>query len=318
MRRTGSAWTFTYPAAVAANGSAFTVSNAAAPSGFQVAVLQKQGSFSQAVAGWTAGTYSISFAVAERLNSTPFSIVPDQDFEVLIDSTDVDEYDESDYVPYTDRNSYRTYSTFPLKLTAGSHTITFRGLDSHGGDYSALIDDVSIVSVVSVPPPTTIGDPGFEGTPYRNTVYNSYGTYEYNPTDSPWTFAGKSGATLRGSAFTDDHVSSVEGTNVAFLQAQGSISQTDTDWAAGTYSLSFFASQRAQVYANLPLQHEDFQVLIDDTVIGTFAPAGINYEQFVTTPFTVTAGSHTVTFRGLDTLGGDHTAFIDDLVVTRD
>ena len=39
--------------------------------------------------------------------------------------------------------------------------------------------------------------------------------------------------------------------------------------------------------------------------------AGTSYQAYTTGSFTVGAGSHTITFVGLDTAGGDNTAFID-------
>src|SRR5262249_51473289 len=44
-------------------------------------------------------------------------------------------------------------------------------------------------------------------------------------------------------------------------------------------------------------------------------PSGTSYEVDTTTPFTVSAGPHTITFQGLDTAGGDNTAFVDNVQV---
>jgi hypothetical protein len=33
------------------------------------------------------------------------------------------------------------------------------------------------------------------------------------------------------------------------------------------------------------------------------------------TPFSVAAGSHTITFQGLDTDGGDNTVFVDEIQI---
>jgi hypothetical protein len=47
--------------------------------------------------------------------------------------------------------------------------------------------------------------------------------------------------------------------------------------------------------------------------VGTFTPAGTAYSTFTTSNFTVTAGTHTLSFVGLDPNGGDNTAFIDNV-----
>jgi hypothetical protein len=46
-------------------------------------------------------------------------------------------------------------------------------------------------------------------------------------------------------------------------------------------------------------------------VVGTFTPAGTSYQAYVTATFTVAAGAHTIAFQGLDSAGGDNTAFVD-------
>ena len=52
-------------------------------------------------------------------------------------------------------------------------------------------------------------------------------------------------------------------------------------------------------------------MLVDGMVVGTFTPSGTSYQSYSTAAFTVTAGSHTIAFQGLDTAGGDNTAFVD-------
>ena len=82
---TGSAWTFAGDSGVIGNGSGFTAGNPAAPQGTQVAFLQETGSIMQTVTGWTAGSYQLSFAAAQRGNYN----VGGQDFQVLVDGASV-------------------------------------------------------------------------------------------------------------------------------------------------------------------------------------------------------------------------------------
>jgi RHS repeat-associated protein len=56
-------------------------------------------------------------------------------------------------------------------------------------------------------------------------------------------------------------------------------------------------------------------VQIDGGVVGTFTPAGTAYTSYATAAFTVAAGAHTLTFFGLNPLGGDNTAFLDQVQV---
>ena len=84
-RPTGSPWAFAGAAGIAANGSGFTSGNPPAPEGTQVAFLQATGSISQAVAGWAAGSYRLTFYAAQRGNNGTSR----QDFRVLVDGVDV-------------------------------------------------------------------------------------------------------------------------------------------------------------------------------------------------------------------------------------
>jgi hypothetical protein len=113
-----------------------------------------------------------------------------------------------------------------------------------------------------------------------------------------------------GSGFTGGNPNAPEGTQVAFLQGTGSFSQAVAGWAAGSYVISFDAAQRGYGPS-----HQDFEVLVDGSVVATFTPSGTSYQSYSTAAFTVTAGSHTIAFQGLDSAGGDNTAFIDAVAI---
>jgi hypothetical protein len=286
-RPTGSPWTFTGSSGISGNNSAFTSGNPAAPQGVQVAILQQKGSFSQSVAGWAPGSYELSFYAAQRGN-----LASNENFEVLVDGTVVGTFTPSG-------TSYRTYTTSAFNVAAGSHTITFQGLDSVGGDNTAFVDAVNWVSLA------TINDPGFE------QVQLGHAQYQYRPTGSPWTFSGNSGISSNNSIFTSGNPSAPEGLQVALLQNTGSFSQSVAAWAAGSYDLSFSAAQRGNLASN-----QNFQVLVDGTVVGTFTPSGTSYQTYTTSTFSVAAGGHTITFKGLDSAGGDNTALVDQIIVS--
>jgi hypothetical protein len=150
-------------------------------------------------------------------------------------------------------------------------------------------------------------DGGFESSVFSN------GTFGYDPTGSAWTFLGSSGISANGSGFTGGNPNAPEGRQVAVLQSVGSFSQTVTGFAAGQYSLTFDAAQRINS-AGYSARNQNFQVLVDGVSVGAFDPAldSGSYQPFTTGTFTAAAGSsHTVQFVGLDTVGGDNTAFID-------
>ena len=112
---------------IAANASAFNNPNA--PEGTQVAILQNNGSFSQAVT-FAAGSYTLNFQAAQRPG-------PQQTFEVLVDGKVVGTFQPAGAT----FQSFTTNSAFTV--TAGSHTVEFLGTDTNGGDNTAFIDSVS-------------------------------------------------------------------------------------------------------------------------------------------------------------------------------
>ncbi len=287
---TGSPWTFSGSAGIAANNSGFTSGNPPAPQGVQVAFLQGTGSFSQRVTGFETGTYVLTFDAAQRENIQ----ASQQNFDVLIDGSVVGTFTPSG-------TSYQSYITDEFSVPVGAHTISFQGLDTAGGDNTAFVDAVALVNV------SQIADPGFE------QVVVGTGQYQYDPTGSPWTFSGGAGLSGNDSGFTSGNPPAPEGSQVAFLQAAGSFSQSVTGWAAGSYVLSFDAAQRG----NFGTSNENFSVLIDGNVVGSFTPSGTSYQSYSTAAFTVTAGAHTITFQGLDSAGGDNSAFLDQVAVAQ-
>jgi hypothetical protein len=296
-------WTFANSAGISTNNSAFTGSNPVSPEGTQVAFLQGTGgTISQSVPNWTAGTYTISLNAAQRNYLSSH-----QDFQILVDSTVV-----GTFTPTS--TSYQVVTTPAFAVTAGSHTVTLKGLDTIGGDNTVFLDTVTVNPVILarvlagsayVPNLNLVAvDRGFE-----QLVVPASPGYIYDPSlaDTSWTFAGSAGITLNNSPFTSGNPVAPEGTQVAFLQGAGStISQSVSIWTNGTYTISLQAAQRANLTS-----HQDFQVLVDSTVVGTFTPSSTSYQVVTTSSFVVTAGSHTVTFKGLDTVGGDNTVFLD-------
>ena len=100
----------------------------------------------------------------------------------------------------------------------------------------------------------SIGDPDFD------QVVVGAGNFQYDPTGSPWTFAGKAGISGNGSGFTAGNPNAPDGAQVAFIQTTGSFSQSVANWTAGSYTVSFETAQRGNY--NLP-QKQNFAVLID-------------------------------------------------------
>ena len=290
---TGTPWAFAGLAGVSANGSGFTSGNPAAPLGTQVAFLQNGGTISQVMAGWPAGTYTIGFSAAQRGNYGASA----QSVRVLVDGSPVGTFAPAGA-------SYQAFTTASFAVSGGSHTITFQGLNTVG-DNTAFIDGVTVkpaAATTAVVP----GDPSFEAL----GLGVGYNGFAYDPTGTPWAFAGLAGVSANGSGFTSGNPAAPLGTQVAFLQNGGTISQVMAGWPAGTYTIGFSAAQRGNYGASA----QSIRVLVDGSPVGTFAPAGASYQAFTTASFAVSGGSHTITFQGLNTVG-DNTAFIDGVTV---
>ena len=135
--------------------------------------------------------------------------------------------------------------------------------------------------------------------------------YQYHPTGSAWSFSGSAGLAGNGSSSPSGNSNAPQGGQVAFLQMTGSISQTVDLPTDGSYVINVSAAQRG----NFGTSHEKFQVLVDGTVVSTITPAGSSYVIYMTASFNATAGSHTITFAGVDPSGADYTAFLDQVSI---
>jgi hypothetical protein len=156
--------------------------------------------------------------------------------------------------------------------------------------------------------PADLLDPGFED-PAQGTGPLAF---RYNPTGSAWIFSGLAGVAGNGSGFTAGNPAAPQGGQVAFLQKNGAIGQVVNFPAAGSYTIGVNAAQRG----NLGPSNQTIEVRVDGVVVGTFAPAGTGYALYTTGPFHVSAGSHAVTFIGVNPSGADFTALLDRVRIT--
>ncbi len=270
-------WTFSGNSGLSGNGSDFTRQNPNAPQGAQVAFIQGTSSFSQAI-NFAAGIYQLTFLAAQRYNYGSEAI------QIQVDGV-------SYGLAFTPAGiAYSASPNISFTVAAGVHTITFLGVVSDNQDHAVFLDAV-----------TLLGDPGFESKSVGT------GQFLYSPTGSAWTFsANNSGLSGNGSGFTNGNPNAPQGAQVAFIQGTGTISQA-INFAAGTYQLSFLASQRYN-YGS-----EAVQVQVDGVSYGTaFTPAGIAYSSPPSAiSFTVAAGVHTITFLGVVSDNQDHAVFLD-------
>jgi len=138
----GGSWTFGGTSGngsgIVGNGSPFF--NPSAAQGVQAAFVQKNGTISQAISGFTPGiNYTLSFLAAERPNNT-------QSWNVTVNGTVI-----ASFNPGASATSYVTY-TANFTATAATETLAFVGTDLAGGDNTVFIDNVRITAPPTQPP----------------------------------------------------------------------------------------------------------------------------------------------------------------------
>ncbi len=283
-------WIFSGASGIQSNGSPWGAPTA--PEGKQTAFLQSSSSIDQTVGIAADGTYTISFKGALRSYRSPGA--PNQQIAVYIDSSLANVFSPS---------STTAWDSFSLtrSLTAGSHTISFRGAVSNG-DTTAFFDAVSI-SGTATPPPlasTTLLNRSFEATSAKG--------FTYGPAGASWTFSGGAGIQANGSAWGAPNAA--DGTQTAFLQSVSQIDQTIGVTADGTYTLSFKGALRG--YRSPGAANQQVAVYIDNALVNVFSPTSVSSWDSFSVSKALTAGNHTLSFRGAVT-SGDTSAFIDDV-----
>ncbi len=206
------------------------------------------------------------------------------------------------------------YTTLAAGVTGTNYTDTSV---SNNATYfyvvSAIVTGVETAnsSEVSASPAGYVSNFGFE-TP-------SVGGYQYNPSGAGWTFTPSSGVNGSGiaannSGFTSGNSNAPQGAQVAFLQGISNISQTLLGLVSGaTYQVTFSAAQRNNIYGQQAGQTWLLQV--DGMTIGNYSPpeSAQSYVDYNATFTASSAASHTISFVGTDTAGGDNTVLLDNV-----
>jgi len=137
--------------------------------------------------------------------------------------------------------NYSPFTTAQFAIPSGGYTLTFFGLKGDSGD-AVLIDSVRLSG-------TLIENGDFENP----DVSRSPGGYELDPSDATWNFTGPAGLAAKDSDVTHGNPGGPDGSQVAFVEKGGIISQS-TNIQAGKYTLSFQAAQRAANAGYLAVQ----------------------------------------------------------------
>ncbi|MDX2082000.1 MAG: malectin domain-containing carbohydrate-binding protein [Terrimicrobiaceae bacterium] len=134
------------------------------------------------------------------------------------------------------------------------------------------------------------------------------GLFTYGTGGAGWAFAGGSGIAANSSGFTHPTPDAPEGNQVAFLQGNAARATQSLFFHPGTYRVKFQSAQRSTSNNG----GQDIRVEFAGTALGVFKPAGAVYSSFVSQTFTVAQpGFYEIAFQGLNSAGGDNTAFVD-------
>jgi len=121
---------------------------------------------------------------------------------------------------------------------------------------------------------------------------------------------GGSGLTGPNTIFYPPSFTGLPFNQAVFLQDRGSFVWQAVDFAAGSYTLSFYLGSRCVYDGN-----QTVEALIDGQVVGTWALSSCTPFTLQTAVFTVSNGGvHTVEFMGMN--AGDHTAFLSYVTIT--
>ncbi len=186
-------------------------------------------------------------------------------------------------------------------LSAGSHSIVAAYSGDAGNSTSTSTALLQVVNAVS----GSLVNGGFE-TPAVGSGY------QYNPSGVGlgWTFSVNSGVQGNGSAWGGAFAP--EGSQTAFVQGQGSISQS-VSLDAGSYLVSFSAAQRACCVSPFS---QSLRLRVDGTQVGpTLVPAGTNFEALSVAFSIGQSGSHVLALEGVDS--EDRTVFVDNVRIER-
>lgn len=133
QRPTGASWTFVSTSGIEGNDPShldFGLTNS--PTG-QAGYVQRTGSFSQTVSGFTNAKYELTFLAEGSPVRTADHI------QVKVDSTILTFGGSTSVLP-TSTTSFTSFTSAPFQLAAGSHVLQFVGLDNTGNRVSFIVN----------------------------------------------------------------------------------------------------------------------------------------------------------------------------------
>jgi autotransporter-associated beta strand protein len=207
--------------------------------------------------------------------------------------------------PATSQSFSQTVSGTGSLTKTGTGTFAITGPQSYTGDTIVSGGTLELQNNIASAVYATVLNPGFEIPDYTGSGWSYLG----NDGIVAWSFSG-GGIGSNGSPWLS---TAPEGDQAGFIQINGTISQTIIVASPGDYVVTFKSANRPGYGAT------NLAVSIDATNVGSWTAAelstGGGFVTRSTSPITLTAGTHTLTFTST-TPSGDTGTAIDDVKVT--
>ena len=220
-------------------------------------------------------------------------------------------------------------------ITEGETSIEYRsGFNFIGmqGDYAVYEVESGSYSVASPLPGNSmktqtelnLPNPGFEiPSELSESVNNSF--YEYNPSGAGWSFVGNGSITNSGITEGNGawyYKEMEEGNHAAFLRQTGVISQSITLPSPGIYRLTMQTAARVGNFGNYFKWYNghDFNITLNGEHVALLQTWDAQFRKRSFVLPVIESGdslTRTLTFTGINSLGGDRASLIDDIGVTR-
>ena len=320
----GSGWTYTGNPTTSSSPSAAGIympdGNAAvwcvkqpAPDGQWVAIIKQGGGMATTFGVASPGRYRMVFHAAGRSGYGPHR------FDILIDGQVISQV-------RTTHPLFRRYAYVLPDLAAGTHTLAFQGVDENS-DRTSLVDDIRIERIGDSRVEAVVSNGTFEvsnALTESNASYVSNGedpgnySFNYAVTNGGWTFVDqRSGISEGFSPWLSQSIAG-EGNRSAFIHRDGTLSTTVTFSTNGTYVLSFLTAARPY-WSGAAHSPHDFYVKLNGTVILTRVNNNAAFERMELPLAAVTNApvSAELSFKGINTAGGDRSSLIDDVHIIR-
>ena len=223
----------------------------AAPQGESFASLQKNFTLSTTVEIPVACIYSVSFLLAQCKGNGWHQM------QLVLDETNV----VAHVIANTDHYRFLRYR-LPW-LTAGDHTLLFRGLNTL--DKRSGIDDIRVEWITSEPDVDAIPNPNFE---ISGTTSGTATTIR-DSTSTRWNFTNGAGIAMRGSLYCQDPA---DGDRVLYVAYAGAASATMTFAEPGRYKLIGHVARARPNSTDYNIAYgstAQTSVCVDGNVIGT-------------------------------------------------